>query len=173
MNNQYIFYPKLDLDLELIKKIVYRRRFQKTTGLEATHHRLVKDEPYLVEVQKKYPFLSDIYNIYPTPPNYETPLHICPNRSCALNIPIQYTDDSHTIFYEIGTEPDTMYNGERIYHVVSSEAKEVFRYTLTEPVIMNTLLPHKVISGPKMTRVIMSWSINFTVSYDELRKLYG
>jgi len=163
----------MDLDLDALKKIVYRRRFQNTDGMAASHHRLVSDEPYLIELQKKYPFLSDIYNIYPTPPSYETPLHICPNRSCALNIPIQYTEDSHTIFYEIGREPDTVYNGERIYHIVNSEATEVFRSTLTEPVIMNTLLPHKVIGGPKMTRIIMSWSINFSVTYEQLREMLG
>lgn len=163
----------MDLDLDALKKIVYRRRFQKTDNMAASHHRLVSDEPYLVALRQQYPFLSDLYNIYPTPPNYETPLHICPNRSCALNIPIQYTEDSHTIFYEIGREPDTIYNNERIYHVVNSEATEVFRYTLTQPVIMNTLLPHKVIGGPKTTRIIMSWSIDFSVTYDQLREMLG
>lgn len=171
MNNQYIFYPKIDLDLSALKKIVYKHLYKPIPG-SATHHRLVKDEPYLLELQKHYPFFSDIYNIYPSPPNANIPLHICPERSCALNIPIQYTDDSHTIFYELDGQ-DFTYNKERIYQVINSNATEVFRYTLTEPVIMNTLLPHSVIGGPKRQRIIMSWSITFDVTYEELRKQYG
>ena len=172
MNNQYIFTPKIDLDLNLIKQIVYRRlnRFIPNT---ATHHRLVKDEPYLVSLKNKYPFFSDIYNIYPTRPSYVTPIHICPNRSCALNIPIQYTEDSYTTFYEIDESTEISYNEERIYDVIESGAKEVFQYTLTEPVIMNTLLPHGVVGGPKNTRIIMSWSITFDVTYEQLRATYG
>ena len=170
MNNQYIFCPKIDLDLRAIKKIVYKHLYKPIPGL-AIHHRLVKDEPYLLELQKKYSFFSNIYNIYLSPPNAIVPLHICPNRSCALNIPIQYTEDSHTIFYEL-EEKDFTYNEEKIYHIVNSTATEVFRYTLTEPVIMNTLLPHSVIGGPKRIRIIMSWSIRFDVTYEELRKQY-
>lgn len=171
MNNQYIFYPKIDLDLRTIKKIVYKHLNKPIPGT-ATHHRLVKDEPYLMELQQKYPFFSDIYNIYPSHPNAVIPLHICPDRSCALNIPIQYTEDSHTIFYELDKE-DFTYNEERIYKVFASKANEVFRYTLTDPVIMNTLLPHSVTGGPKRMRIIMSWSIKFNVTYEDLRKQYG
>ena len=172
MNNQYIFTPKLELDLNALKNVVYRRINRFIPGAP-THHRLVKDEPYLVSLKNKYPFFGDIYNIYPTRPSYITPIHICPNRSCALNIPIQYTEDSHTIFYELDKDVSVSYNEERIYDVIESGAKEVFRYTLTEPVIMNTLLPHGVIGGPKNTRIIMSWSIKFDVTYEELRERYG
>jgi hypothetical protein len=172
MNNQYIFSPKIDLNLGLIKSIVYRHLNKFIPGM-ATHHRLVKDEPYLVSLKKRYPFFSDIYNIYPTPQGYITPIHICPDRACALNIPIQYTEDSHTIFYELDDSASLVRNDERIYDIVESGATEVFRYTLTEPVIMNTLLPHGVIGGPEKTRIIMSWSISFDTSYDELRQLYG
>lgn len=172
MNNEYIFTPNIDLDLVQLKQIVFKRLHQRIPNT-ATHHRLVHDEPYLVDLKNKYPFLSSTYNIYPTPPGYITPIHICPNRSCALNIPIHYTEDSHTIFYEIDDSVKSSYNDERIYHVINSEAKEVFRYTLIEPVIMNTLLPHGVIGGPKETRIILSWSITFDTSYSELREKYG
>jgi hypothetical protein len=126
-----------------------------------------------MNLKRQYPFFSDIYNIYPTSAGYLTPIHICPDRSCALNIPIQYTEDSHTIFYELDDSASLTRNDTRIYDVVKSGATEVFRYTLTEPVIMNTLLPHGVIGGPDRTRIIMSWSISFNTSYEELRQLYG
>lgn len=112
------------------------------------------------------------YIIYPSPPDAVIPLHNDPGRSCALNIPIQYTEDSHTIFYELEGN-DFTYDEERVYQIVNSKANEVFRYTLTEPVIMNTLLPHSVIGGPKRTRIIMSWSITFDILYEQLRERYG
>lgn len=172
MNNQYVFSPKIDLDLDIIKNIAFRRRHQKNKNM-ATHHRLVCEESYLVEIQQQYPFLGNVYNVYHTPPGYEMPLHVCTDRLCALNIPIQYTEDSHTIFYDVGDNPKTIYDEDRRYHLILSEAREVFRYTLTEPVIMNTGIPHKVIGGPRMPRLIMSWSINFRTSYEELRSIYG
>lgn len=172
MNNQYIFTPNIKLNLDIIKSLVYRQLHRYIPG-RATHHRFVKDEPYLVSLKRQYPFFSDIYNIYPTKPNYITPIHICPDRSCALNIPIQYTDDSHTIFYELDETASSYRHDERIYDVIENGATEVFRYTLTEPVIMNTLLPHGVIGGPADTRIIMSWSITFDTNYEELRKQYG
>lgn len=170
MNNQYIFYPNMILDLDKIKAIVERRQRDTIPGM-ATHHRLVEDEPYLTELKNQYPFLGPIYNIYRTAAGYVTPIHICPGRSCALNIPITYTEDSHTVFYEIPEDTNPQYNKTRIYQVINSGAVEVFRYTLTEPVIMNTLLPHGVFSGKKEERVIMSWSIGFDYSYDQLRQM--
>jgi hypothetical protein len=172
MNNQYIFYPKMDLDLDKLQDIVRRRLVDFVPGM-ATHHRKVEDEPYLIELREKYPFLSSVYNIYTTAAKYVTPIHICPNRSCALNIPITYTEDSHTVFYEIPENANSRYNPDRIYHVINSKAVEVFRYTLDRPVIMNTLLPHGVFGGPKQDRTIMSWSITFDYSYDQLKEMLG
>jgi hypothetical protein len=170
MNNQYIFDPKIDIDLEQIVAISKRQMQRPVTGL-ASHQRRIADEPYLVEVQQKYPFLSNLYNLYTSPPDWVIPIHICPNRGCALNIPVQYTEDSHTVFYEIPTDAEKEYSEERIYELIKSDAVEVFRYTLDRPVIMNTLLPHGVFGGPKMWRTIFSWSI--TTSYEETRKLVG
>ena len=170
MNEKYIFKPNIDLDISKIKEIVFRNLHKLNPNL-ATHQRYVHEEPYLVELKEKFPFLSKLYNIYPTPPGYTVPIHICPSRGCALNIPIQYTDDSYTVFYEPKDELEMTYNVPRIYHVIDSEMIEVYRYTLTEPVVMNTLLPHGVFGGPKMTRIIMSWSID--TGYEETRELVG
>jgi hypothetical protein len=123
----------------------------------------------IIELKKQFPFLSKLYNIYPTRPGYTVPIHICPNRGCALNIPIQYTEDSYTVFYEPKEELNMSYSVPRIYHIIESEMTEVYRYTLTEPVIMNTKLPHGVFGGPNTTRIIMSWSID--PEYEDLKKL--
>jgi hypothetical protein len=163
---QYIFYPKLNFDLVRIKEIIERQMSLKVPG-HASHQRRVRDEPYLLELQEQYPFLSNLYNIYTTAPNYKTPIHICPDRGCAINIPIIYTEDSHTIFYEIKKGAKTEYIEERIYKVIKEEdAVEVFRYTLDRPTLMNTQLPHGVIGGPLRARTIMSWSVILDSNYE-------
>jgi hypothetical protein len=168
INEDYIFIPNINLDINIIKGIVFRNLNNSDPEL-ASHQRRVSAEPYLQLIRKQYTFLSELYNIYPTPPNHIVPIHICPNRGCALNIPIQYTEDSYTVFYKPKEEIKTTFIVPRIYHLIESEMEEVYRYTLSQPVIMNTLLPHGVFGGPKMTRIIMSWSI--TTSYEETKNI--
>jgi hypothetical protein len=123
--------------------------------------------------KEKYPFFSDLYNVYTTAANYITPIHICPGRGCALNIPVIYTEDSYTIFYELKGEVIKNYSVPRIYEIIESDTVEVYRYTLDKPVIMNTLLPHGVIGGPKGPRTIMSWSIDLNYGYETVKKIVG
>lgn len=173
MNNKYIFYPDIPFDMDKIRDIVTRRINDVMPGY-ATHQRRVSHEPYLVELQKQYPFFSNLYNIYTTPPNYVTPIHICPNRGCAVNIPIFYTEDSHTVFYEIKEDAELTHVQERIYDVIKEEdAVEVFRYTLDRPTLMNTQLPHGVFGGPLRKRTIMSWSVSLDSDYEATKKLLG
>jgi hypothetical protein len=75
------------------------------------------------------------------------------------------------VFYEPEEPLEMTYSVPRIYHIINSKMIEVYRYTLTEPVIMNTRLPHGVFGGPKTTRIILSWSI--TPLYEETKKLVG
>ena len=167
---QYIFYPNLNFDLDRIKEIVKRHMTLRIPGY-ASHQRRVRDEPYLLELQAKYPFLSNLYNIYTTAPNYRTPIHICPERGCAINIPIIYTEDSHTIFYKIKEGAEAEYVKHRIYEVIKEEdAVEVFRYTLDRLTLMNTQLPHGVIGGPLRARTIMSWSVVLDSDYETTKK---
>jgi hypothetical protein len=169
--DQFIFYPKLNFDLIRIKEIVIRNMNLEIPGY-ATHQRRVQDDTYLIELQAHYPFLSSLYNIYTTGAGYRTPIHICPGRGCAINIPIIYTKDSHTIFYEIKETAKTEYNEERIYKVIKEEdAVEVFRYTLDRPTLMNTQLPHGVIGGPMGPRTIMSWSVVLDSDYETTKKI--
>jgi len=170
INEKYIFKPNMDLDISKLKEIVTRNLYRFDPSL-ATHQRYVDQDPYLVELRDRYPFLSKMYNIYPTPAGYVVPIHICPGRGCALNIPIRYTEDSYTVFYKPKDRLEMTYSIPRIYNIIESEMIEVYRYTLTEPVIMNTRLPHSVFGGPKTTRIIMSWSIDPV--YEETKQLVG
>ena len=169
MNNKYIYYPTIDFDLVKLKEIALRNDRKRYPGF-ATHQHPIEEEPYLVELQNQYPFFSNIYNIYTTPPGYVTPIHICPNRGCAVNIPISYTEDSYTTFYEIKNDAELTRVDERIYDVIREEdTVEVFRYTLDRPTLMNTQLPHGVFGGPKYRRTIISWSINLDWDYEKTK----
>jgi len=169
MNNKYIYYPSINFDMVKIRDIISRNLNAEITGF-ATHQRKIETEPYLLTLQEQYPFFSNLYNIYTTPPGYRTPIHICPGRGCAVNIPITYTEDSHTIFYEIKDSAKTTHIEERIYEVIKEEdAVEIFRYTLDRPTLMNTQLPHGVIGGPSKSRTIMSWSINLDWNYEKTK----
>lgn len=169
IDERFIFLPNMELNISKLKDIVFRNLYISELGL-ASHQRLVNKEEYLVDLQNKYTFLSNFYNIYPTPASQIVPIHI-DKRGCALNIPIQYTEDSYTVFYEPKDKLEMTYSIPRIYNIIESEMIEVYRYTLTEPVIMNTKLPHGVFGGPRTTRIILSWSIS--TEYEETKKLVG
>lgn len=162
----------MDFDLKLLQEIATRNIDKLYPDLK-THQRKIDDEPYLVKLREKYPFLSRLYNVYTTSAGYLTPIHICPGRGCALNIPVIYTEDSHTIFYELKGDVCKKYSEERIYEIIESDAVEVYRYTLDSPVIMNTQLPHGVVGGPKRSRTIMSWSIELDYDYETVKSLIG
>ncbi len=169
MNNKYIYYPSINFDMVKIQDIISRNLKAEIPGL-ATHQRKIETEPYLLTLQEQYPFFSNLYNIYTTPPGYRTPIHICPGRGCAINIPITYTEDSYTVFYEIKDSAKKTYIEERIYEVIKEEdAVETFRYTLDRPTLMNTQLPHGVIGGPNKARTIMSWSITLDWNYEKTK----
>jgi hypothetical protein len=163
----------MDLDIDVLKEIVHRRVHDIIPDM-ATHQRLVHDEPYLIEVQKKYPFLGNTYNIYATPPEYETPIHDNPGRGCAVDVPIFYTEDSWVIFYDTPEDVEKEYIEERIYNVIiSDDVTEAFRFNLDRPTLINTKIPHRIIGGPREYRVVLSWSIPNEYRFDDVKKLLG
>ena len=121
-----IYQPKLDLNLEEIKEIVFLNQFSSDKNLNASHHRLVSDHPCLQKIQSKYPFLSSIYNIYTLPGNRKIPLHVDAQRSAALNIPIENTEDSVTIFYEHVKDPILEYDSKKLHTTSTRRLFEFF-----------------------------------------------
>lgn len=171
-NNDYAFTPTFELNVTEIRKIVFSRLMQHRPPPElASHQRWVSREPYLVELQQQYPFLSDIYNIFRTDALHPVPAHQDASRSCALNIPVQYTEDSHTIFYRALT-PQQHFIEERVYNLITGPCEELWRFTMTEPTVINTAVPHAVITGPHRERIIMSWSVREGYTYEDLRNRY-
>lgn len=133
----------------------------------AKHHRMVRDDPYMLSIQQKYPLLSDVYNVYPLPPHVGIPLHIDRNRSCALNIPLMNTENTYTIFYDALDDLVLEYDEKRIYDLVQSPVREVFRHTLIRPLLINNTMPHEVTNDNDTVRLTISWSLRKGVTQQQ------
>jgi hypothetical protein len=166
IRNKFIYELDIDLDMEYIANLVNDKKYQSIDG-RASHHRFVKDDPYMTSIQKRYPLLSMIYNIYPLPARKEIPIHIDTERSCALNIPIQDTENTYTVFYETDGPLKTKYDASRIYDLVESPVVEVYRHTLIRPVLINNSIPHKVTNEKDTMRVTLSWSLQKGVTHQQ------
>jgi hypothetical protein len=170
IDNEYAFTPLIELDLARLKQITLANLNTRVPGL-ASHQRLVSSDEYLLSLNNKFPFLSNLYNIYEAPQRYVTPVHVDSARFCALNIPIINTENSYTVFYKPSDELVSTKITHRAYHLVNSNVTEVFRFTLTSPTLINTKIPHGVLDSGDETRIIISWSISDQYSYEETKNL--
>ena len=165
IRNNFIYELNINLDIEYITNLVMDKQNETVNG-RPTHHRLVADDPYMTSIQKKYPLLSSVYNIYTLPPHLEIPLHIDRDRSCAFNIPIRGTENTHTIFCD-GDNIKLEYDDKRIYDLVKSPVHEVFRNTLIKPLLINNTMPHKVVNDKDTPRITVSWSLQKGVTFHQ------
>jgi hypothetical protein len=163
-NGNYIYETKLDLDMVQLRKLVDEDVGQNTYH---AHHRLVKNSQYLSSIKDRLPFLSPVYNIYYFEAGRVVPTHIDGNRYCTLNIPVYNAEQSHTIFYETPESDNLEYDDKRILYYVKTPVKELFRFTLTKPTLVNTTHPHGVINNGDQTRVIISWSVLKPMTFEE------
>jgi hypothetical protein len=171
--DDYIFLPELDLDLDLIKQIVMRNLKIRSPGL-GVHQRLVSKEPYLEQLQIRYPWLSSIYNIYSTRWDHVTPVHVDSHRACALNIPISNVEGSSTVYYSAVKDSASEFVEERSYHVINGSLTETFRFCLSQPTIINTQFPHSIEhNGIPRNRIIMSWSVISDYTFHDIKRLLG
>jgi hypothetical protein len=166
VNNDYIAELTLDIDADYIKNLP-----ATTKGNLKSHQHLVSDNNYLTAIQKKYPFLGDIYNIYVFPPKGSLPIHIDSNRQCAINIPIYNTVDSETIFYKLEEPVKTTHVTERVYDVVKSKVSESFKFTLTYPTLINNKVPHSAINYSNSNRILLSWGLNSDINFATAKEL--
>jgi hypothetical protein len=164
IKNNFICELDLDLDMDYLSKIAMTSQQNDNSP---AHHRFVKDDIYLTQIKNKYPFLSDVFNVYTHAAGYSVPIHIDASRLCAINIPICNTEDSSTIFYEKDDTAILEYESRRILNLVKSPTKECFRFTLLKPTLINTTYPHSVINNGSNTRIIISWSILKSMSFQE------
>ena len=169
IRNEFVYELDINLDLDYITKLVLKKQ-DETVKVEPVwpdiwianrdgfvkgktgEHRSALDDPYMASIQQKYPLLSPVYNIYIVPAKIGIPLHIDKIRSCALNIPIQGTKGTDTIFYDS----------------VESPAIEKFRHTLIRPLLINNgPKPHEVTNNKDTMRITLNWSLNKGVTYEQ------
>ena len=169
-DNSYICELKTDLDIESLRTIVFD---VKDTPIDdkPTHQRIADDVPYLKSIREKIPFLSKYFNVYRVAPEDELPVHYDAKRSCALNIPISGYKKSWTSFYETVGEPVVEYVERDIYYKILSPVKEVFKFTLVRPTLINNSVPHSMKNVSRRdTRIILSWSVEEGVTFFEARQ---
>jgi hypothetical protein len=171
IRNEFIYELDIDLDMEYITNLVLSKQDEVIEG-KAKHHRMVSDDVYMSSIQKRYPLLSPVYNIYPLPPYIGIPLHIDTDRSCAFNIPIRGTEETYTIFYETVEPIETVYDTKKIYDLVKSSVVEKFRHTLVKPLLINNSKPHKVTNNKNTMRITLSWSLNKGVTFEHAMECF-
>ena len=54
IRNQFIYELNIDLDMEYITNLVMNKQNESVEG-KARHHRLVKNDPYMSLILKRYP----------------------------------------------------------------------------------------------------------------------
>jgi hypothetical protein len=171
IRDQHIYELNIDLDIDYITNLVMKKQDESVKG-RPSHHRFVKDDPYMTSILERYPLLSPVYNIYPLPAHIGIPLHIDTDRSCAFNIPIKGTEGTHTIFYESEGPIKMEYDTNRIYDLIKSPVKEIFRYTLIRPVLINNSIPHEVTNNKDSMRITLSWSLQKGVTFEQAIDLF-
>jgi hypothetical protein len=170
--NDFVFELSIDLDFKKIKDIVLENQFNIIENI-ASHQRLVKDSEYLSSMRDKYPFLCKEYNIYTIQGKRNIPIHIDAERSCALNIPIENTRHTSTIFYQLEDDTELEYVESRVYNLVKTPVKEIFRFSLIKPTIINNKVPHSVINYTANPRIVLSWSIQKEYDFKTITSLMG
>lgn len=163
----YIYYPEIELDLEYIKQLVFKNLTRQGSELLA-YQRLVSDDPYMTSLLLQYPFMSDVYNIYEFSRYIPLPIHVDKNRNCALNIPVRNSETSSTVFYTATKMVSATFNDNRIYDEIEAEFSEVFRFTMTRPVLLNTSIPHNVLTDERESRVSLSWSVRPEYTFEQI-----
>lgn len=169
IDNDFIYETCIDLDITYLKKMVAE---QKPADGLASHQRYVNTDPYLRSIKDTLPFLSPIFNIYSTRPRAGIVLHTDAKRKCALNVPIANTVSSFTSFYEYAEEPSVVYNEKNVYYEIKSKVNEVFKFSLTRPVVINNSAPHSVQNWGTEDRVIISWSMDENISFLEATEFF-
>jgi hypothetical protein len=170
IDNEFAYQLGIELDLTYLTDLILNKDVPKI-GL-AGHQRLVADDPYMLSIKEKFPFLSPYYNVYKNRPKTSIVLHTDAKRNCALNIPICNTTESSTIFYTLIGNPVFEYNARDILNEVKSPANEVFKFTLTTPTLINNTIPHAVEHWGTGVRTIISWSVEQTMLYSTAKDLF-
>jgi hypothetical protein len=163
---KYIYPLELNINFDIIRSLIMEEILKMPpTGL-LYHQRFIDNKPYLIEIQRKYPILSNSFNIYYLSGGKKIEPHIDSDRFVALNIPIRGVKGTATIFYSSPSYLET-HNKSYIYDAINGDLKEEFRFCLDTPTLLNTKHIHSVDNPNNKTRIVMSWNIISGYSYED------
>lgn len=169
MHNHYCLeLDCMDLDYESLYAICYDPSSKSRNLLP--HQRYVSDDKYMQRIRERYPFMGSLFNVYFLKSGL--PIHIDAKRSCAVNIPVQNTENSSTIWYSHPESPSTDYDPKLVVYRISSKVNEEYRMTLRKPTLMNITIPHSVENRSPEPRVTISWGLSRDINYETACRLF-
>ena len=176
IDNKHIYEidpSKVDLDVDYLRDWVLKNpELYKPNIYKFVYE--VNQDPYTNSFYEKYPCLSSNVLIYKFPPKWTIDLHIDANRQCALNIPVQNTENTDTIFYEYAEEPILEHDARRKWYNVKSKVVEAFRFRMTSPVLINnSVSPHEVKNDTSDFRISISWSMKPDISFEQAKAIFA
>jgi len=131
-------------------------------------------------IRTKYPFLSDGGLILKIKPGCSTAIHIDgttyspeKQRNGSVNIPISgCTNDCVTEFFDNNIIDFYDTNGPLSVSMhLKKDAipiKSIYQYSLVDKAVLtNPQLPHRVVNYGEITRVSVSWSVNFHLNWEQ------
>ncbi len=161
INEKYVFDPQIEIDQATMEEIVRRQANNIDPNSPIHHHRWVKDEPYLISIREKYPFLSEIYSLYVFPAGLQVEIHTDSKRSTVLNIPVLNLENTITTFYKVIDEEYQPFNKQSKI-LMEYDSKAVvpdYSYTMLKPLILNASIPHSISVNGNLPRTIISWGM--------------
>jgi hypothetical protein len=170
-------YKYLDADLDLIKSEI------TSYTVDFSVYKLGFTELPINELLTKSPTLSSWFETMNCKPTYsymirtpvgsnkdnahvdnwvENPVENTSSEyALAINIPIKNTEDTHTEFYEYidGPVKNMEFGSHNIIYSFYGKAnlKEIDRFSLTKPAILNTTVPHSVINNTDKDRFALTF----------------
>lgn len=168
IDNNFVLETSLKFDtsylLNLVNRAIQHRDIKR-------HQRLVIDDPYLNSIKQQFPILSSKWNFYNLEPHVNIPPHVDALRNCALNIPLQGTADSKTLFYKSVSSENLVHNDEKALYWAKNDLEKMYEFSLLNPTLIKNDIPHSVTNGPHR-RIILSWSINLDTSFEQAKLIF-
>lgn len=185
-NHKYAFPVQVEWSQEELLKLY---EDNKDKANLATLRLKVSEHDYLQQLQNKYQWLGDWLDFFITYPGIGYPIHIdntVQDRKVVMNLPVLNAEKSLTNWYELPEsaewiQSDPYKAAESNSGVYSSTGKflkassikeqliPVFSMVTTEPVIIETKLPHDVKNKTTSKRIIASWHLKFD-SFTEAKR---
>ena len=176
IDNKHIYeidLTKIDFDMDYLRDWVLKKPELHTPNVYKFVYEANQD-PYTSLLYQKYPCLATQIIVYRFPPKWTIGLHVDSNRLGALNMPVQNTENTETIFYEYVGEPVLELDPIKKWYNVKSKVIEVFRFNMISPVLINnSVSPHEVKNDTSDFRISISWSLSPEVTFEQAKAIFA